>query len=116
MADTNMTAQPAPVATNNAGTWTQTLNSGLSNALGLWMQVEQIRQVKSSNGSDQLTKQMTPELDNGSAIVVDPVSQASATGTAKTVPANSFVVNKYVVAGFVGLLVLGVVLKSRGFK
>lgn len=107
---------PQAVATNNAGNWMQTLNTGLSSALDTWMKVEQVRQIKSSQGQDQLTKQFTPELENGAAVAVDPVSQANATAGGRTVPADGIVINKKLLMGSAALLVVAVLLKARGYK
>lgn len=101
--------QPVSAAVSTAGGWTQTINDGLSSAMDLWLQYENIRKVRSSSGGDQIQKQTTPELENGAGVVVDTVTRPTA--NAQEVPQSSIMVNKPLFYGSLALLGLGLVLK-----
>lgn len=112
MANTQMaTIQPVTAAVSTAGGWMQTVNSGLSSAMDLWLQYENVRKVKSTSGGDQVSKQTVAEHENGAGIVVDPISTTAATATKETVPESGIVINKGLLYGSLGLLGLALVLK-----
>lgn len=96
-------------ATGGAGNWYQTTSNFLGDALNKWVQVEQIRQVRSSTGQDQLTKQLNPDLENGAAVQVDKVNDPSG---AKT-QADGIMINKTMLYGSIALLGVALVLKYK---
>ena len=106
---TTTTVQPVPAATVNAGGLWQSVNGGLSDALNLWAQVEQIKGIKSAQGADLTQAVTNPELANGAAIQVDqtPMDNKVETG---------FVVEKPVLYASLALLGLAFVLRMKGFK
>ena len=110
----NQTIQPVtPVVATSAGGWMQQGNALLSNAIGLWGQVEAVKAAKSSSGGDQVAKQTEPELANGAAVKVD-VTSADAQAAAGITPAGE--INKNFLMFSVGVLVMGLAMKAKGFK
>ena len=112
-----MTIQPVttPVATTSAGSWMQQGNQLLNNALNAWAQVEQIKAAKSASGGDQVSKQTQPELSNGAGVQLDTTAQDIAKQKAAGVTGFGEI-NYKMLAFASGALVLGLVLKAKGFK
>ncbi|WP_218397983.1 hypothetical protein [Alteromonas lipotrueae] len=109
----NQTTLPVtPTATTSAGGWLQQGNALLSNAIGLWGQVEAVKAQKSTSGGDQVAKQTAPELANGAAIKVDVT--ATDQQAASVTPSNE--INKGFLMFSVGVLVMGLAMKAKGFK
>lgn len=103
------TIQPVkPVAEVQAGGLWESVNGGLSNALGLWAQVEAIKGQKSASGQDQYQAVHSPELANGAAVQVDASLDVKK-------PAG-FVVRKPVLYASLGLLGLAFLMRMKGFR
>ncbi|AAD43550.1 virion structural protein [Pseudoalteromonas phage PM2] len=101
------TSVPTSVPTNQS-VWGN-VSTGLDALISGWARVEQIKAAKASTGQGRVEQAMTPELDNGAAVVVEAPKKAAQ-------PSETLVFGvpqKTLLLGFGGLLVLGLVMRGN---
>lgn len=97
-----------PVATSGAGSWLQTGNSFLNDALNVWGKVEEIKATRSSTGGDQIARTLQTDYANGAAVQIDAKQQPE-----KADKEKSMYTKGLIVVG--GLIAAGIVLKMSGY-
>jgi len=95
-------------AAENDGGMFDGFSSGLNDALNIWGKYEQVKKTKSARGGDQLQAKMQPELNNGSATMLD-------NNIVSPVNDKGFKVDKKLLYISLGLLGFAFVLRMKGF-
>lgn len=103
------TSVPTSVPTNSS-IWGN-VSTGLDALIGGWAKVEQIKAAKASTGQARVEQSMTPEYDNGAAVVVEAPKRQTTAAASETLVFG--IPQKTLLMGFGGLLVLGLVMRGK---
>lgn len=107
---------PLPLAQAPAGSdVVNGFKSLLDYGLNIWERVETKKNQSAASGEDLVRRDLNPELENGAAVQVDTTAtDIQAQQDAGVTPAGE--INKGLLYFSVGVLVFGLVAKSKGFK
>lgn len=91
------------------------VKSFLDYGLNIWERVEAAKNQSAASGNDLIRRDLNPELENGAAVQVDTAAaDIQAQRDAGVTPAGE--INKGLLYFSVGVLVFGLIAKSKGFK